>query len=224
MSLRILYGGTFDPAHAGHLAVARAARDTFGATVSLLPAADPPHRPAPGASAADRAALLALALEGEPGLAIDTRELRRAGPSWTVDTLRELRAELGPEAPLAWLIGDDAFLGLPTWHEWTALPGLAHFIVAVRPGHAGRELPAALAAAFAGGWAASPEALSAAPAGRLFRLQLTEHPASATELRRRLAAGEGTGDWLAPAVAAEIACRGLYRAGGSPGAYNRPPS
>lgn len=224
MSLRILYGGTFDPVHAGHLAVARAARDTFDATVSLLPAADPPHRPSPGASAGDRAALLALALDDEPGLALDTRELRRDGPSWTVDTLRGLRAELGPQAPLAWLVGDDAFLGLPSWREWTALPGLAHFIVAVRPGHAGRALPPGLAEAFGGDWATAPGELDEAPAGRMFRLHLPEHPASATELRRRLAAGEDTGDWLAPAVAAEIARRGLYRAGRAPGAYNRPPS
>lgn len=223
MSLRILYGGTFDPVHAGHLAVARAARDAFGATVSLLPAADPPHRPAPGASADERAALLALALDGEPGLALDTRELRRAGPSYTVDTLRELRAELGPDAPLAWLVGDDAFHGLPTWHAWTALPGLAHFIVALRPGHSRRELPPGLAQAFGGDWATTPGELGEAPAGRMFRLQLPEHPASATELRRRLAAGEGTGDWLAPAVAAEIARRGLYRAGRAPGAYNQSP-
>lgn len=224
MKLRILYGGTFDPVHAGHLAVARAARDAFGAKVSLLPAADPPHRPAPGASAGDRADLLALALDGEPGLALDTRELRRDGPSWTVDTLRELRAELGPDAPLAWLVGDDAFHGLPSWHDWAALPGLAHFIVAGRPGHAGRDLPAGLAEAFGGGWATAPGELDQAPAGRMFRLRLPEHPASATELRRRLAAGEDTGDWLAPAVAAEIARRGLYRAARPPGAYNRRPS
>ncbi len=213
MSLRILYGGTFDPVHAGHLAVARAARDTFGVPVHLLPAADPPHRGAPGASARDRADLLALALAGEPGLAVDERELHRPGPSWTVDTLRELRAEAGPETPLAWLLGADAFRGLPSWHEWPALAGMAHFIVAVRPGHETENLPAALEAACTGRWADSPLALAAAPAGRLFRLRLPPHPASATELRRRLAAGEATGDWLAPAVADEIARRGLYRAG-----------
>ena len=212
MSLRLVYGGTFDPVHAGHLAVARAARDAFGVEVDLIPAADPPHRAVPGANARDRADLLALAVAGEPGLRVDERELNRPGPSWTVDTLRGLRAELGPSAPLAWLLGADAFRALPSWHEWTALAGLAHFIVAVRPGHDTDLLPAALEAACTGRWTDSPEALAAAPAGRLFRLHLPPHPASATELRRRLAAGEDPGDWLAPEVAAEIARRGLYRA------------
>ena len=212
MNLQVFYGGTFDPVHAGHLAVARAARAALGADIRLLPAADPPHRPTPGASAADRADLLALALAGEPGLVLDTRELRRPGPSSTVDTLREARAEAGPDAPLAWLLGADAFRGLPAWHEWPALFGLAHFVVAVRPGHGLATLPADLQAACAGRWVAAPARLAESPAGALFRLDLPLHPASATELRRRLRTGADTSGWLPPAVAAEIARRGLYRA------------
>ncbi|OCG96678.1 nicotinate-nicotinamide nucleotide adenylyltransferase, partial [Xanthomonas euvesicatoria] len=104
--LHLYYGGTFDPIHLGHLAIACAARDELGACVQLVPAADPPHRPAPGATAAQRAQMLQLALANSPGLQLDTRELQRAtqcdAPSYTVDTLRELRAELGPAAPIAW--------------------------------------------------------------------------------------------------------------------------
>src|SRR5690606_42133133 len=81
----LAFGGTFDPIHAGHLAVARAVRDAFGAEVRLLPAADPPHRPPPGASDEARADMVALAIAGEPGLVLDRRELERPGPSWTVD-------------------------------------------------------------------------------------------------------------------------------------------
>lgn len=212
MSLVVLYGGTFDPVHAGHLAVARAARDALQAGVRLVPAADPPHRAAPGAGADDRAALLELAIAGEPGLSVDRRELHRAGRSYTVDTLRGLRAELGPAAPLAWIVGADAFRGLPSWHEWGALFDLAHFVVAVRPGHGLDDLPPVLEQACAGRWASDPAELGAAPAGRLWRLDMPLHPASATELRRRLRGGADPGDWLAPAVAAEIARRGLYRA------------
>lgn len=212
MSLRLLYGGTFDPVHAGHLAVARAARDTLHAAVHLVPAAVPPHRGPTAASARDRTDLLALAVAGEPGLAVDTRELRREGPSYTVDTLREARADIGPRAPLAWLVGADAFRGLPSWHDWRALFDLAHFVVAVRPGHGLEELPETLSAACAGRWAKAPAELSETAAGRLFRLDLPPHPAASSELRRRLAAGEDPGDWLDPAVAAEIARRGLYRA------------
>jgi nicotinate-nucleotide adenylyltransferase len=215
VSLALFYGGTFDPVHAGHLAVARAAREVFGADVAFVPAADPPHRAAPGASAAQRAQMLALAIAGEPGFRVDTREMLRSGPSWTVGTLRELRAERGPDAPLAWVLGADAFRGLPTWHEWEALLDLAHFVVAVRPGHALEGLPAPLAAACAGRWAADPAGLAASPAGQLFRLDMALHPASATEVRRGLSAGPDAPGWLDPAVAAFIAREGLYR--GRPG-------
>lgn len=211
MSLTVLYGGTFDPVHAGHLAVARAARAALGAEVRLVPAADPPHRDAPGAGADDRAALLELAIAGEPGLSVDRRELHRDGRSYTVDTLRGLRAERGPAAPLAWLVGADAFRDLATWHEWTDLFDLAHFVVAVRPGHGLERLPPVLERACAGRWATGAAELAESPAGRLLRLDMPLHPASATELRRRLREGVDTGDWLAPAVAAEIARRGLYR-------------
>lgn len=216
MSLALYYGGTFDPVHAGHLAVARAVRDAFGLAPAFVPAADPPHRPAPGASAAQRARMLALALADEPGFPVDLRELRRSGPSWTVGTLRELRAEAGPEAPLAWVLGADSFRGLPSWHEWEALMGLAHFVVAVRPGHALDPLPPALAAACAGRWRDDPAALARRPAGLLFRLDMPPHPASATEVRRDLATEAGHAGWLHPAVATYIAREGLYRGGPGP--------
>ena len=216
MAPTLLYGGTFDPVHAGHLAVARAARAALGTNVSFVPSADPPHRAAPGASATQRARMLELAIAGEPGWCVDRRELGRDGPSYTVDTLRDLRAERGPTAPLAWLVGADAFRGLAQWHHWPELFGLAHFVVAVRPGHALEPLPEALAAACAGRWTADPADLAAEPAGRLFALDMPLHPASATELRRRLRAGQPDGGWLAAPVAAFIAAQGLYRGGTGP--------
>ena len=216
MALALFYGGTFDPVHAGHLAVARAVREVFGTALAFVPAADPPHRAAPGASAAQRAQMLALAIAGEADFHVDARELRRSGPSWTVGTLRELRDERGAGAPLAWVLGADAFRGLPGWHEWEALMDLAHFIVAVRPGHALDPLPPPLAAACAGRWAEDPAELAASPAGRLFRLDMALHPASATEVRRGLAGDDGHEAWLDPAVAAYIAREGLYRGGPGP--------
>lgn len=167
--LHLYYGGTFDPIHLGHLAIACAARDELGACVQLVPAADPPHRPAPGATAAQRAQMLQLALANSPGLQLDTRELQRAAqcdaPSYTVDTLRELRAELGPAAPIAWLLGADAFVGLHHWHRWEALFGLAHFVVAARPGAplALADAPQ-LAAMVQGRWVARADELVSAPA------------------------------------------------------------
>lgn len=215
MTLALLYGGTFDPVHAGHLAVAQAARAALDTDVFFLPAADPPHRAAPGASAVQRADMLDLALAGHPGFHVDRRELRRDTPSWTVDTLRELRAERGPAAPLAWLVGADAFRGLPTWHHWQELMTLAHFVVAVRPGHDLEALPAELSDACADRWSDDAALLRALPAGRVHRIDMPLHPASATEIRRRLRHGEPAGDWLAPEVASFIAVHGLYRAGGA---------
>src|SRR5690606_35823375 len=99
MSLLVCYGGTFDPVHNGHLAVARSARDALRAEVALLPAHDPPHKGPTRADAQQRAAMLELAVAGESGLHVDRRELLREGPSYTVDTLGELREELGADAP-----------------------------------------------------------------------------------------------------------------------------
>ena len=211
MSLRLLYGGTFDPVHAGHLAVARAARDAFATEVFLLPAADPPHRAPPGASAEQRAQMIELATAGEPGLVLDRRELQRAGPSYTVETLREFRRELGAHAPLAWLIGADAFRELASWHDWRELFGLAHFVVAERPGHTVDGLDEQLHAACAGRWVHQSSDLSKMPAGGLFRLGNVLHPATATKSRQAVLAGVAEPSWLAPAVAAYIHSHGLYR-------------
>ncbi len=214
--LLLFYGGTFDPIHNGHLAIARCAAAELQVPVRLMPAADPPHRAPPGADAAQRAAMLDLAVAGDPGLSVDRRELERAQrlpgvPSWTVDTLRELRAELGEERPLALLMGADSLLGLTGWHEWESLLSLAHIVVADRPGSALEEgLPEALAAYLADAWADAADVLKAQPAGRVWRLRQPLHAESATAVRALIAAG---GDWrpLVPEpVAGYIVAHGLY--------------
>jgi nicotinate-nucleotide adenylyltransferase len=212
MPLRLIYGGTFDPVHAGHLAVARAARDELGSDVHLLPAADPPHRDATGADAEQRARMLGLAIAGEAGLVVDRSELVRGGASYTVDTLRAIRAELGPDAPLAWITGDDSFRSLPQWQDWEALFELAHFVVALRPGHSLDDLPPELARRVASRWVDAPAALHAAPAGALYRLHFPPRPESASAIRRALADGR-TPEGLDPAVEDYIRVTGLYGAG-----------
>ncbi|WP_372498128.1 nicotinate-nucleotide adenylyltransferase [Xanthomonas vesicatoria] len=213
--LHLYYGGTFDPIHLGHLAIACAARDELGALVHLVPAADPPHRAAPGATAAQRAQMLELALAGQPGLQLDSRELQRArrqlAPSYTVDTLRELREALGPATPIAWLLGADAFVGLHRWHQWEALFELAHFVIAARPGTS-LDLSDApqLAAAVQGRWANSTDALRAAPAGGLWQLHHRLRGESASAVRAQIAAGGAWHALVPPAVAGFIAREGLY--------------
>lgn len=213
----LLYGGTFDPVHNGHLAIARCAAAELQVPVHLMPAADPPHRAPPGANAAQRAHMLELAVAGEPALQVDTRELQRAArlpgvPSWTVDTLREIRAQIGPQRPLAMLMGADSLLGLPSWHEWEHLLDLAHIVVAERPGSGlDGALPAALAQRLDGAWAGSAQALADAPAGRVWRLRQPLHSESATALRALIAnGGHQWRDLLPSAVAEYILAQGLY--------------
>ena len=215
MSLLACYGGSFDPVHLGHLAVARAVRDALGAEVVLVPAADPPHKASTHARAAERAHMLDLAVAGEQGLAVDRIELGRSGPSYTVDTLRLLRARQGPHRPLAWVGGADALLGLDGWHRWRELFAHAHVLAVERPGApledaVFRDQSPALAAELAAR-RRSPQALAEAPAGGYALLGLPAlRPESSTEVRRRIAAG---GDWEAlvpPAVAGFIRRRRLY--------------
>ncbi|WP_149193882.1 nicotinate-nucleotide adenylyltransferase [Luteimonas suaedae] len=212
-SLLVLYGGTFDPVHNGHLAIARAARDRLRCAVHLMPAADPPHRPAPGADARQRVAMLELAVAGERDLYVDRRELARDGRSYTVATLRELRAGEGAVArPVALLVGADSFVGLPAWREWRALFDLAHFVVAERAGSPlDQALPAALAGQVAGRLVDDPAALSAAPAGRILPLRQPLSGESATDLRRRLAEGRPWRHLLPAPVADYINRHRLYR-------------
>lgn len=214
--LTVFYGGTFDPVHDGHLAIARAAHDALQVDIRLMPAADPPHRPPPGATATDRVEMLRLAIAGEPGLQLDLRELERGGRSYSIDTLRALRAELGPGTPIALLLGADSFLDLPQWKSWCELSTLAHFVVASRPGS---PLDAPRAAALAdhlqGREAASPDLLRAAPGGRVFYLDQPLHAQSATGIRHRIANGLPWRSLLPAAVADYIVAHGLYGAGWS---------
>lgn len=215
MNLRVYYGGTFDPVHAGHLSVAREVRDALGAQVFLVPAADPPHKDITHADADARARMLDIAVAGEPGLKVDRRELRREGPSYTVDTLRELRAEVGPDVPLVWLIGGDSLVRLHTWNRWRELFELGHVLAVARPGS--HLEPAAVAAlapeveAEIGPRRRPATDLNSGAAGGFAVFPLRrERPESSTELRKRIAAGEPWEDGVPAAVAEFIRRRALY--------------
>lgn len=219
--LRICYGGTFDPVHNGHLAVACAARDALRAQVFLLPAADPPHKGPTQADAQQRARMLDLAIAGETGLKVDRRELRRPGPSYSIDTLLELRAELGSEVPIAWLVGGDSLNQLHTWHRWRELFEHAHILAVQRPGShidpdtLARTAPQ-VATEVAPRWR-DLAALQGSPAGGLAVLPMQEpRPESSTELRRRIASGDGDWrSWVPPSVASYIDRHHLYSTPGS---------
>ncbi len=194
-SLAIL-GGTFDPVHIGHLRAAWEASEALDAEVRLVPAGVPPHRPQPVAKAAERVAMLRAALAGQACLSLDLRELERAGPSYTFDTLASLRAQIGAQRPLILLAGADACAGLPTWHRWRELFDLAHLCVLTRPGHA-LPLPGELAAETAPRRVTAAAALRESPAGRVYELAVTPLEISATGIRAILAEG-GEPRWLVP--------------------------
>jgi len=205
MSVHLCYGGTFDPVHDGHVAVARFAQKTLDADVYFIPSADPPHRQKPLATARQRAAMLQIAIAGQPRFFLDLRELNRDKPSYSIDTLRELRAELGSEQPIAWLIGADAFAQLHTWHEWQDLFDLAHFVVAVRPGYSMHSPHFTINSRLCD----SPAVLNDSPSGRVFSLQCPLQSESASSIRRAFAAGVPP-IGLNPAVHAYILEHGLY--------------
>jgi nicotinate-nucleotide adenylyltransferase len=210
-----LLGGTFDPVHYGHLRFADDVRRALGLSeVRLVPAGDPPHRAGPTASAADRLAMLRLAVGEFPCLVVDERELHRTGKSYTVLTLEELRRE-HPQAPLLLLLGADAFQGLPSWHRWRDLLGLAHLVVVERPGvslEAG--MPAPLLPIWRERLTNDPADLVSRPAGSIYVQAIAPHAVAATAIRDGLktgiAANQKWGGLLPPAVLAYIRLHHLY--------------
>lgn len=192
-----IFGGTFDPIHNAHLRVAWEAAEALDADVRLLPASIPPHRDQPQASARQRAALVRAALVGQDRLVLDTRELQREGPSYTIDTLIELRAEIGEVRPLVLLIGADAFAGLPGWHRWRELFDHAHVGVLTRPGHDGGVLPNELRTKIASRRCSDARAIHESPAGRVLPIAVTPLEISASQVRALLAAGREP-RWLVP--------------------------
>ncbi|MDO3723061.1 nicotinate-nucleotide adenylyltransferase [Marinobacter sp. chi1] len=210
--MHLVYGGTFDPVHHGHLRMALEVSDRLGGEqVHLMPCHIPPHRGGTGASSEQRLRLLELAVDGEPQLVVDDRELRRGGASYTADTLRQLRAERGQDTPLAIIVGTDAFAGFDRWREWRAIPELAHIIIVRRPGYQldAHGEPARLLAERG---VSAPDALYDRPCGRLLALDLPLLDISATDIRARIGDGRSPRYLLPESVWREIRAQGLYSA------------
>jgi nicotinate-nucleotide adenylyltransferase len=213
-----ILGGTFDPIHHGHLAIAEAAREELGLErVLFIPAAVPPHRVhAPGASAVHRAAMVELAIAGTRAFGLSRIELDRAGPSYTVDTLAALAAGGsrtnerpsggggGGSAPDLWFIlSAEAFADLPTWHEAARVLDLCRLIVLPRAGHPEPDLP-------------DLESRLPGVADRTVLLDGPHIRISASEVRARAAAGLSVRYLVPDAVAAYIADHRLYQTADDP--------
>jgi nicotinate-nucleotide adenylyltransferase len=183
-----IFGGTFDPIHIGHLRVALELKQQLKFDeMRLLPCYLPPHRPTPGASAAQRVAMLDIALQHCPELQIDTRELQRDKPSYTYDTLCELRAEVGEQVSVSVCMGVDSFVTLNYWHRWDELLQLAHIVVVARPGW---DVPAVGAVAeLLQTQRYDLAVIAQQPAGGVVLLEQRLLPISATEIRAQISAG-----------------------------------
>lgn len=185
-----IFGGTFDPIHIGHLRTSVELRKVLGLReMRLIPNAQPPHRIQPETSAKHRIAMLQLALKNESGLVADDRELRRQGPSYTLDTLADIRDEIGIETPLCLCIGMDSLINLSQWHRWRDLTSLAHIVAVARPGW---HLPQSgeVLKFIHEHRATSEELLQAQPAGKVLIKEITLLPVSATGIRQALQRGE----------------------------------
>ena len=206
-----LLGGTFDPVHRAHLALAHAAMAELGLDgVRWIPSGQPGHRAQPGATAAQRLEMLALALADQPRFSLDSTDALAAGSTWTINTLARLRHELGAEKPLVFIIGADQLLALDTWRDWRRLFDSAHFAVAERPGYVldrsrlSDELAAELAARMS-------VSIDGQPAGRILRFAMPPHDLSASSIRAALARDETPENALPGPVIDYIRTHHLYR-------------
>jgi nicotinate-nucleotide adenylyltransferase len=183
-----LLGGSFDPVHNGHLIVGQVAVEALGLdSLRFVPAREQPFkRGRHGASAEDRVAMLALAVADTPGMSVEPIELSRPGPSYTVDTLRALRSR-EPGAEFALLLGADAAVDLPAWHEAAEVPRLARVVVFARPGSAVPALPAISET-----------------------LRVPAIDISATAIRQRVREGRSIRHWVPDSVAKYVALHRLY--------------
>lgn len=183
-----VFGGTFDPIHYGHLRTAFELLDALRLPeMRFMPAGNPPHRPATFANNELRLRMVEAATAGQPRFTVDDRELRKRGPSYSVETLAELREEF-PDRPLCMVIGMDAFLGLPRWHQWRRLLDLAHLVVAHRPGWRAPSMGPL------GEWlvdhgTGTVRDLHEAISGRIYIHAVTQLEISSTEVRALMAAG-----------------------------------
>lgn len=213
-----LLGGSFDPVHLGHLHAARTAQEARALDrVVFVPAARPPHKPGRSLAAGEhRLAMLRLAIDGQPGWTVSDLELSRSGPSYTIDTVRALPAELGePEAQVFLILGYDNLAGLPAWHEAHTLLTLAQPLVVWRAGEGPVATDGPLASD--GRPAELPPAVRSLPPELVARIRegllpTPSAPGRATDLRAALARGETRLAELPAAVGEYIREHGLYRA------------
>ncbi len=204
-----IFGGTFDPIHYGHLRTAFELIEALRLDeVRFMPCGQPPHREVPVAGTELRLAMVKAATEGQPGFIVDDRETRREGPSYSVETLLDMRAEY-PHRSLGLIVGMDVFLGLPKWYQWREILQLAHVIVAHRPGWRAPHM-GPLGELLVDRGTQTVSDLHESRAGRVFVRPVTQLEISSTEIRQLVRAGRDPRFLMPDAVRKVILNSGCY--------------
>jgi nicotinate-nucleotide adenylyltransferase len=186
-----ILGGTFNPIHNGHLHLAERLQQTLGfEAVRFMPAAIPALKDVPSVSAEQRADMVKLAIINHPTFEIDTRELERAGPSYTIDSLISLRKELGDEVSICWLIGSDAFAKLNTWHRWSELLNYCHFLVVKRPHSEQLNWNAEVESLLESHETSEVETIKNSASGKILIQEIEALDISSTQIRQHIASKE----------------------------------
>ena len=204
-----IYGGTFNPVHYGHLRTALEVSEIFALDeIRLLPCAQPAHRAEPEVSSAARLQMLQLAIAHYPHFICDARELERTGPSYMIDTLASICAEIAAETPLLLFIGTDAFNGLTDWYRWQALFDYAHIVVMTRPGFK----PEPLIDFYRDKLVYDRHSLKSCPSGKIYFQNVTQLDISATFIRQTFAEKKNASFLLPEPVIEYIQAKQLYKA------------
>ncbi|MFQ3185463.1 nicotinate-nucleotide adenylyltransferase [Marinomonas primoryensis] len=206
-----IMGGTFDPIHNGHLRTAVEVLDRYQySELRLIPCFQPVHKGRPSVSPQQRLEMAKLAISGDARLRVDSREMDREGPSYSVDTLRDIRSEIGPNESLIMVLGMDSFLSLPTWLNWQQLIQYSHLLVVSRPGWE-PDLISELSAFCENYRAASSHELQCAPSGRVWFETLTPLGISSSMIRALARKNESIAYLLPEPVQKYIEQHQLYR-------------
>lgn len=210
-NLTALFGGTFDPIHYGHLRPVQALAQEVNLTrIDLLPNKIPPHRPQPEATTAQRVDMIRLAIQNQPLFTLDTRELTRTDPSYTIDTLIDWRQEFGSPTGLAFIIGQDSLINLASWHRWQELLDYCHLLVCRRPGYADLAPNTALIDWFNVHQTDKISHLHQRPCGHIYLAKTPLEDISASKIRQALVRRQECRSLLPQPVLDYIYQQGLY--------------
>ena len=199
-----ILGGSFDPIHKGHLQIARQVIDSLSLQqLQFMPCASPVHRDQLHSSAQHRLNMIELVVSRNQGVAVNTVELDRQGPSYTIDSLRQMRAH--SDAVLVLVLGADAFNSFASWKNPQEILSLSHLVVCPRPGV---DIDTGI---FSHHWVASTRQLRENPAGAIIKLEFHQNDCSSTAVRQSLVSGEPADDCLTAEVIEYIKLHKLYR-------------